>query len=488
VVLQGYLARKTILFVGYDLADPHFKRLYRKVTAPFDHYARRAYAFGEAPAPQVCRWCQRHGIDLVEADATALLESLTRQLAARSRPSQGEIQELLRREMESWQGLGKLIEPTALKLIHERSKDLRWLRADQLELLLRSALTAGYEVKYWFERACQGNVAADQIALESLQSYNFRTRAAVVAALGELGDQSAEAIIEMLADDYPQVRVAAIQTLEQLRPDGKWRKHLKYECYVPAGEFIMGDDKGSYDHEKPAHRVYLDAFYIGRYPVTNTDYERYKDDVKQPFEIPRGKADHPVVRISWYDARNYAAWAGMRLLTEAEWEKAARGGLQIPNPKAQTPNAMMENPRPNRKYPWGDEFDQNRCNTNGSDIRDPTPVGKYSPQGDSPYGCADMAGNVWEWTNSLDKGYPYQADDGREDPSPLGDRVLRGSSFVDSEDDARCATRDADGMFNWDDHYGFRVGWSAPLSPASGTTKVLDSTDDTEPAHGGESL
>jgi len=87
VVLQGDLARKTILFVGYDLADPHFKRLYRKVTAPLDRYARRAYAFGETPAPQVCRWCQRHGIDLVEADATAFLESLTRQLAARARPA-----------------------------------------------------------------------------------------------------------------------------------------------------------------------------------------------------------------------------------------------------------------------------------------------------------------------------------------------------------------------------------------------------------------
>jgi len=85
VVLQGYLARKTILFVGYDLADPHFKRLYRKVTTPLDDYARRAYAFGEAPPPRVCRWCERHGIDVVEADATAFLEALTRQLAARAR-------------------------------------------------------------------------------------------------------------------------------------------------------------------------------------------------------------------------------------------------------------------------------------------------------------------------------------------------------------------------------------------------------------------
>jgi len=87
VVLQGYLARKTILFVGYDLADPHFKRLYRKVTAPLDGYARRAYAFGEAPSPRVCRWCRRHGIEVVEADATAFLEALTGQLAARARPA-----------------------------------------------------------------------------------------------------------------------------------------------------------------------------------------------------------------------------------------------------------------------------------------------------------------------------------------------------------------------------------------------------------------
>jgi len=83
VVLQGYLARKTVLFVGYDLTDPTFKRLYRKVTAPLDDYARRAYAFGEAPPRKVCRWCERHGIEVVETDATAFLEALTGQLTAR---------------------------------------------------------------------------------------------------------------------------------------------------------------------------------------------------------------------------------------------------------------------------------------------------------------------------------------------------------------------------------------------------------------------
>ena len=87
VVLQGYLARKTTLFVGYDLADPHFQRLYRKVTTPLDKYARRAYAFGEAPPARVSRWCERHGIQVVETDVTVFLEALTGQLAARARPT-----------------------------------------------------------------------------------------------------------------------------------------------------------------------------------------------------------------------------------------------------------------------------------------------------------------------------------------------------------------------------------------------------------------
>jgi hypothetical protein len=87
VVLQGYLARKTILFVGYDLNDPHFKRLYRKVTAPLDQYARRAYAFGETPPPITCRWCERHGVEVVPADAALFLRALSEGLAARARPA-----------------------------------------------------------------------------------------------------------------------------------------------------------------------------------------------------------------------------------------------------------------------------------------------------------------------------------------------------------------------------------------------------------------
>jgi formylglycine-generating enzyme required for sulfatase activity len=102
-----------------------------------------------------------------------------------------------------------------------------------------------------------------------------------------------------------------------------------------------------------------------------------------------------------------------------------------------------------RIYPWGDEFDPSRCNTRESGIGTTTPVGRYSPEfhpelvegGDSPCGCADMAGNVWEWTQSLCKGYPYDPADGREDPKATGRRVVRGGAFNFDRRWVRCALR-----------------------------------------------
>ncbi len=360
--------------------------------------------------------------------------------------------ELLRREMDNWRGAGLLIRPEVLALIHEQREDLKRLGDEEQALLFRSALAAGYEVPYWFQRAYEGGVAADAIALEGLKSDSFRTRAAAVSALAGLGERFIQPITGMLDDDYPQVRVAAIQALERLRPDGIWREHLQYECYVPAGEFIMGDDDSNRDNEKPAHKVYLDAFYIGKYPVTNIEYKRYMDDLGRAFEVPQGEADHPVASINWYDARDYAAWARMRLLTEAEWEKAASWDERTKGGEGRR-----------RQYPWGDEFDKHKCNTSESGIGGTTPISKYSPEGDSPHGVAGMAGNVWEWTSSLYKVYPYRADDGREDPGATGRRVLRGGSFAYNVGFARCARRG----YNDPDYrrggYGFRCV-AAPFS------------------------
>ena len=213
---------------------------------------------------------------------------------------------------------------------------------------------------------------------------------------------------------------------------------------IPAGEFQMGsNDPEAADDENPVHTVLIDAFYMDRYEVTNAQYRKFvlanprwgKDRVDARFhdgnylkdwtgnDYPSGKANHPVVSVSWYAAMAYAQWAGKRLPTEAEWEKAARSGWE------------------GQKYLWYDGIDSSKANYN-KNVGDTTPVGKYPP---NSYGLYDMTGNVWEWC--LDE---YNADfyssSLRENPlsgpnwiisdfmSVQTDRVLRGGSWgVDSE-------------------------------------------------------
>ncbi len=226
--------------------------------------------------------------------------------------------------------------------------------------------------------------------------------------------------------------------------------------HVPAGRFLMGSTKESrlaFDNERPQHSVEIPYdYWIARFPVTNTQYDQYE---KKGFE--KGKENHPVVHVNWIDVMEYCKWLNnllkaelptdlvLRLPTEAEWEKAARG--------------INGN-----EYPWGNEFDKNKCNTSEGDKKDTTPVGLYSPQGDSPYGCTDMSGNVWEWTHSLMKEYPYNVNDGREDEKASGARVLRGGSFKNSVKRSRCAYRDGYDILNFIVNLGFRVVASPVLS------------------------
>lgn len=222
---------------------------------------------------------------------------------------------------------------------------------------------------------------------------------------------------------------------------------------IPAGKFWMGSDKtkdkDAQDREMPQHEVNLSAYRIARYPVTNVEYKRFVDakGYQPPShwekgQIPRGKEKHPVVNVSWQDAMAFCEWAGVQLPSEAQWEKAARG-------------------TDGRIYPWGNETpNQERCNFD-SKVGDTMPVDHY-PNGKSFYGVWDMAGNVWEWTNSLYKNYPYNADDGREDSVSSGPRVLRGGSFVSVRTFVRCASRNLSGPDYRFNSSGFRI-----LSPGS---------------------
>jgi formylglycine-generating enzyme required for sulfatase activity len=223
---------------------------------------------------------------------------------------------------------------------------------------------------------------------------------------------------------------------------------------VPAGKFLMGSSKQDKppENEKPQHTVDIPYdYFVARFPVTNAQYAAYvnAEGIIHPVSNWENKRDHPVVNVSWNDALAYCQWLNglrrnelpsgvvLRLPTEAEWEKAARG----------TDGWI---------YPWGNTFDKNKCNTDEGGKNDTTPVGAYSPQGDSPYGAADMVGNVWEWTHSLFKDYPYETDDGREDENVAGDHVQRGGSFIGTDQLARSASRYR-GHPSFLDFVGFRV-------------------------------
>lgn len=230
---------------------------------------------------------------------------------------------------------------------------------------------------------------------------------------------------------------------------------------VPAGEFVMGDGSHKYNVDIPYD------YWMGRYPITNEQYNTYTGAMRT---IPRlaynvflninTRKGYPAVNVSWKDAMAYCRWLNnlfsaklppgmmLRLPTEAEWEKAARG-------------------IDGRNYPWGNTFDIGKCNVSSSMITalangftgSATHIKKYSPQGDSPYGCADMLGNVDEWTHSLYNNYPYIAKDGREDEKTYGRRVKRGGGFGNISDFVGCAKRN-DGVSDFkgaDRGTGFRV-------------------------------
>jgi len=205
--------------------------------------------------------------------------------------------------------------------------------------------------------------------------------------------------------------------------------------WIPPGPFLMGsEDEEARSAEMPVHEVRVSGFYMDIYPVTNAQYARFVEETghrppkggwkwskwkkKNP---PEGFENCPVVLVSWQDAQNYCEWAGKRLPTEAEWEKAARGGLE------------------GKKYPWGDTIEPGHANYE-DDVGRTTPVGSYPPNG---YGLYDVAGNVWEWcADWFDEGYyAISPEEDPQGPESGSHRVLRGGCWHRDATSLRCSNR-----------------------------------------------
>jgi formylglycine-generating enzyme len=209
--------------------------------------------------------------------------------------------------------------------------------------------------------------------------------------------------------------------------------------FIPAGNFSMGSSSGNSD-ETPVHAVYLRSFWMDKYEVTNKKYKQFCDATGRSYPVDpiigyfQNYPNYPVVDVTWSDAMAYAQWAGKRLPTEAEWEKAARGGLL------------------GMKYPWGDENPVTRCNygsysgtltnqmANFNAGRGTLPVGSFAANG---YGLYDMAGNVLEWCADWYDGnyYSNSALNNPQGPGSGNGRVLRGGCWHSESNYIRCADR-----------------------------------------------
>jgi eukaryotic-like serine/threonine-protein kinase len=255
----------------------------------------------------------------------------------------------------------------------------------------------------------------------------------------------------------PQPALAAGST--QVSP-----KDGMVQVYVPAGEFLMGSadsDADALSSEKPQHKVYLDAYWIDQTEVTNAMVAKCikegggcvlpyfsNSKTRASYYSDPQYANYPVIFLNWGAAQSYCTWAGRRLPTEAEWEKAARG-------------------TDGRKYPWGNDWDAAKLNSSEKGPGDTSAVGSY-PAGASPYGALDMAGNVWEWVADwylMSENY-YTTSPSRNPTGPPsggdgGDnRVIRGGSWHDTPVGARTAGRNYIGSTYVVNNIGFRCSRS----------------------------
>jgi len=370
--------------------------------------------------------------------------------------------------------LGKIGDEQAVKPLIEALKD-------ENSSVRRSVAIALGEI---------GDTRAVAPLIEALGDEEVQRDAGV--ALGKIGEPAVNPLIAALKDEDLHVQLNAALVLEKIggeRAVEALKKHreglrkaqrknrLKNMVLIPAGEFQMGTSDAQFqemlrenpdwkeswfENEKPVHAVHLDAFLMDKHEVTNEQYSEFLnaygrnvdaaghelldidsrycliEKAGNTYQPKAGYENHPVVMVNWYGAAAYAQFYGIRLPTEAEWEKAARGGLV------------------GKQYPWGDILTHDNANYSGTEGKDKwdrtSPVGSFPANG---YGLYDMAGNVWEWcADEYDSG--YYAKSPPKNPTGPGTpilfvnnnftnvkerRVLRGGSWGGNDYDLRCADR-----------------------------------------------
>jgi formylglycine-generating enzyme required for sulfatase activity/serine/threonine protein kinase len=289
------------------------------------------------------------------------------------------------------------------------------------------------EAQMWYNRLLTRHPDSPEAktATEALAETN---QGSLLALVSQGKTQEALDGLRNLVKSFPETKAAKSAAVELAR----WEKPPAGMVYVPGGAFDMGANPDQikaivpqgmmmwFEDETPVHKVDVPPFYMDKTEVTNAEYAKFVEATNHT--PPRGAAwnglrvrpgfeDHPVTNVNYEDAEAYAKWAGKRLPTENEWEKAARGA-------------------DDRLYPWGKEFDPKRCNVSASGGETTAPVGRY-PDGATVFGCLDMTGNVWEWTSGPYTAYPGNTTGKGFDPAK---RVCRGGSWKEKEPSGVMAT------------------------------------------------
>lgn len=326
-----------------------------------------------------------------------------------------EAQDLLRQHLNNWQRHKIEMSRSALEIIDIQREKLI-LDNKQRAFILIASTQYDYNFEYWLKTNLDNPIAINYMS-ELLNSNNLVVRNLSGVGLSALSpDNKTQKVIlrvyKNTANPHVIKRISELINIGIRFPDGFVNevqkvidgRFLGNMVLVPAGEFLMGTDKetieksesqlslDNFSGQYPQRNVWVDEFRIDKFLVTKAEYKEYKPD----YEVKPGQENFPATDISYYEALEYAKWIGKDLPNEEEWEKAARGV-------------------DGRNFPWGNDWDVSKCNTKLSGHSGLSSVNKY-PKGESPYGCLDMSGNVWEWTSSWHEDYKEQ-------------KVVRGGSW-----------------------------------------------------------